>query len=76
MHPLHLENLYRGFHLLDFQQVCEALKLDPESKEAKEVWLDCTNADRALRQFYQSELEAIALYFHNLKESDPRYSIN
>lgn len=56
--------------------MCEALKLDPKSKEAKEVWLDYTNADRALRQFYQSELEAIALYFHNLKESDTRYQIN
>ena len=68
-----LENLYRGFHLLNYEQMCSALNLTPESRESKVVWKNCLEADRALRNFYQSELEAIALYFHKLKETDSRY---
>jgi hypothetical protein len=73
MQPLHLENLYRGLHLLDYEQFCEALKLDPLEEESKIAHQELIVLDKAMRYFYQSELEAIALYFHDLKERDPRY---
>lgn len=73
MHEHHLENLFRGLHLMNFHQMCEIFNLDGESSEAIQKWKEWLQADRALRKFYQSELEAIAEYFSELKQRDSQY---
>lgn len=67
MHEHHLENLYRGLHMLDYKEMCEALKLDPAKEESRAIWKQFQECDRSLRNFHQQELEAIASYFHKLK---------
>ncbi len=39
----------------DYVKMCEIFNLDEDSTEAKDKWLEWLAADRALRQFYQSE---------------------
>lgn len=60
-----IENLYEAVQNLDYKGFCQALSLNPNDEMSKCIIADIQQIDRAFRNFYRNELEAIAVYYHH-----------
>ena len=63
-----IENLYEALQRLDYKGFCQALNLNPNDEMSKCIIADIQQIDRAFKNFYRNELEAIAIYYHHQKQ--------
>ena len=60
-----IEHLYQAVDNLNYQEICEALNINQNDEMSKYVFDEVKQVNRAFRNFYRSELEAIAIYYHH-----------